>query len=696
MRTAIAAFVALAAVAAAGWLGWQLLAPRVDPQARELDAGETVQVFVDALGDNDQPRMQALVHPDRRRDLDGVFGLLDRVTTDLDARGVTVSITTLQFGDPEAEESEPARSEADSSLASATLVWEVTVPTATTPLPAPTATPPTSSAAAPAASSSRSPGPSPPAETSQSAQTSTVTLGWPATVQLQRRTSGWVVLPDATLVHADLAGAEPAEVVVTRTTADLGRAPLLDVNGIPLTNHTDLVTIGIVPARITDPNRAVALWGEVLPTSVAELDAMLSDSDLNLEWFHPVITVTAQEAERVWPRLRGVPGMLRRASDSTADAATSFATHVLGRVGEPTAEQVQEWGVPAGEPTGLTGLERVYEDRLATTTVTTVALEDPEGDRVAGLGEYSAEGSGAVTTSLEIEVQDAIEAALTGVTSPAAIVAIRTDGGIAGAASRPLDGYNRAFEARLAPGDAFMPVTAIALAGAGVTGDEAVTCEATAVIVGAPMTAPSPAEGLDLATAMASGCDPAVAAAVRDHEPDLVGVAHKLGIDQAPSLEIPTGAGTFPPPIDVTEAVRAGVGRGRVGMTPLQVATVAAEVAGDAGLTPWLVADAAVDPTGSGLDIDLARRVLEAGTTAAGSATGLLPVSTTDPVRGGWVGAVAGTGRATGDDVTHSWVVAVVGDLGVAIAVQDSDGDMALVGELARRFDQELAARLEP
>lgn len=690
MRTAITALVALAAVAAAGWLGWSLLAPRVDPDTRDLDGAETLQAFARALDARDAATMEQLVHRDDQRDLDQVLDLASRISSGLDATDVAVTVADLSAGDENA------------SRASATLDWSMTVPTATTPLPAPTPSAPdgaASTATANTPSTIATTGAAPPGDSTSRASASDdpasggATLTWQAAIGAERRTSGWVVVPDAAIVHADLAGIDPALVSLRRRTTELGRAPLLDIDGNPLTSHTDLVTIGIAPGQLTDPQRAQQVWARVLPTTLDQFREVAGDDSLRPEWFHPVVTVSADEAERVWPELRRVPGILRQSAETTADAATTFGTHVLGRVGLPTAEQVAEWGVPEGEPTGLAGLERVFQERLAAATRTTVTLIDDEGP-AARLGAYSGTGTGAVTTSIERPVQEAVEAAMTGVSSTAAIAVVRTDGGVAAAASRPLQGYNRAFEARLAPGDAFVPITALALAGAGLTGDEQVACEARAVIVGAPMTAPTPAGQTDLATAMATGCDPAVGAAVRDHEPGLVGVANALGIAQAPELAIPTGSGTFPRPVDLTETVRAGVGSGRVGMTPLQVATTAAEIAADADLSPWLVPGRAVEPSPWDQDPALARRVLEGGIVGDGSAVGFLPESRRQTVRDGWAGAVAGTGQATGDDTTHSWVMAVVGDLGIAVAVQDSGGDLTLARELTRRLDRELAARL--
>ena len=54
------------------------------------------------------------------------------------------------------------------------------------------------------------------------------------------------------------------------------------------------------------------------------------------------------------------------------------------------------------------------------------------------------------------------------------------------------------------------------------------------------------------------------------------------------------------------------------------------------------------------------------------------------------MGAISGTGMSTGSTEVHSWVLAAVGDMGIAILVEDAEGDLALAGALMQRVDREL------
>jgi len=54
------------------------------------------------------------------------------------------------------------------------------------------------------------------------------------------------------------------------------------------------------------------------------------------------------------------------------------------------------------------------------------------------------------------------------------------------------------------------------------------------------------------------------------------------------------------------------------------------------------------------------------------------------------LGAISGTGSSTGSGDVQSWVLATVGDLGIAVLVEDSEGSMELARALMQRVDREL------
>src|SRR4051812_1858437 len=142
---------------------------------------------------------------------------------------------------------------------------------------------------------------------------------------------------------------------------------------------------------------------------------------------------------------------------------TKFARAVVGSVGPATKEIVDasKGRVKAGDVTGLSGLQRTYDARLAGTAGIQVRVADvaADGSATAAAGdplfEVAPVDGQQVTLSLDAKVQLAAEATLTGATKPAGLVAIRVSTGevLAAANGGPnAAGYNRALIGRYPPG----------------------------------------------------------------------------------------------------------------------------------------------------------------------------------------------------------------------------------------------------
>jgi cell division protein FtsI/penicillin-binding protein 2 len=305
---------------------------------------------------------------------------------------------------------------------------------------------------------------------------------------------------------------------------------------------------------------------------------------------------------------------------------------------------------------------------------------------VAVLASGQEDPSAPLRTTLDRTVQQAVENALTGVSDLAAVVVVdRETSAVRASASRPLEGYNRAWEARYAPGDAFLPVTTDALVDAGVGLDDPVTCPASDAVVGARLTAPVDLGATTVGSALAAGCDTSLGSLVADLDGgDLATAAARFGFGTEPDLPLPAFGGSFPTPVDTTEQVRAGVGQGRVQASPLQLATVAAAASTGTWHAPFLLAD---QPSAAHHDL------------AAGTATALQQVFVDATAPQGSAAALAGTGAVgiggtapeTGSATIHAWVLGTVDDLAFAVVVEDSGGDRTLADRIAAQVVRELS-----
>lgn len=514
-------------------------------------------------------------------------------------------------------------------------------------------------------------------------------VAWEAELTATRVRGEWGVDATAETFHPDFRAGR--QVVVERT--DVTRAPIVDRDGQALTSHGVSHAIGVVPERIVNEDRLLETWVAVLPDSLEDLQELLARSDLHADWYYPIVTVSQGRYEDVWPQLRTVPGVVARDAEDASPSSRGLAQHLLGRVGQPTAEQAQALGVPADAVVGLTGLERAFEDQLVGSAEARALIVDGDGDEVTELGSSQDDPSGPVATTLDRLVQEAVDNALSGTDTEAAVVVLdTTDSAIRASASRPLAGYNRAWEGNYPPGDAFLPVTAEALLAGDVALDDAVACPERQAVVGAAFDAPRPLGETTVGQALAAGCDTALALLARELDvDDLVAAGERFGFGAAFDLPLAVATSDLPPPVDATELVRAAVGRARVLASPLHVASIHAAAASGAWHAPYLLRDQDVQRPTEELApeaVEDLQRLFELGATEPGSAAGLDALG---------AGGFVGTAPVTGGQDEHAWAVGVVTgrddeQLAFAVLVEDTGGDPAPARQLAERFLQELAA----
>jgi hypothetical protein len=515
-------------------------------------------------------------------------------------------------------------------------------------------------------------------------------VAWETELVLLRQAGRWAVSWSLATLHPDLRSSWG----FAREYEEVGRAPILADDDTPLADEGTLVTFGFEPSNVGDPEVVVGAFEAAIPGAGNRAERELDRSDLVDGWFYPVVTVSGTRADTVAPLLR-VPGVLRQESSGRALYTDDFARHVVGLVDEATAEQLEELGpdYEPGDRVGQFGLEASLESQLAQGLVVRIGLRDgDDGPLRVVLAEEQATGGGMVRTTIDIAVQQAIENALVGQSGPMAIVVV--DGGsgaIRGSASRPLTGFNRAWEGRYAPGAAFGLVAAEALLTEGASPGDPVDCPAELQLGGRTVVndAAVTLGATDLATAVAAGCRTTLTALTAEAGAvALTEAASRFGFEVAPELPLPAVGGTFPTPEDGAQLAAAAEGQGGVTVSALHLASLAAATVEGAWHPPYLLRD-----EGPGEPRALGDGALE-------PLTGMLRAAVADPdgvasdaaVAGQDVAGLAGTADGT-DGVTHAWFVGTWGELGIAVLVEDADPNApASAAAIAGRLVRELAA----
>lgn len=427
--------------------------------------------------------------------------------------------------------------------------------------------------------------------------------------------------------------------------------------------------------------------------------------------FVEAITVRQEDPAYDVPALQQIPGVNAVADELPLAPTRLFARPILGQVGQATKEIIDgsDGAIVAGDLTGLSGLQRQYDEQLRGTPGLTVVATN--GPATRQLFHVDAVAGTPLQTTLDVALQTTAEDVLAGVPGNAALVAIRpSTGEVLAAASGPNgDGLSTATVGQYAPGSTFKIASALALLRAGLTPDSTLACPTSLTVDGytfdnVPDYPSSELGDIPLRTAFAHSCNTAfVGQAGTVPQAALIDAARSLGLDPAPALGFPAFLGTLPDDSTGTDHAASMIGQGRVIASPLGMATVTASVAAGHTVTPVLVrpaassatADETAAPASSATapatpaqpltqaEADTLRDLMRAVVTD-GTATLLQDVPAPD------VAAKTGTAQFQTDQglANHAWLVAIHGDLAVAAFVETGDFGATTAGPLVDQFLQ--------
>lgn len=468
------------------------------------------------------------------------------------------------------------------------------------------------------------------------------------------------------------------------------RAPILDRDGRALVVPRPIVTVGVVPSLLARPRLALHVLQETTGADPARVRSMLATAGSNQ--FVPVITLRRSDYERVRARIHPLPGVHFQTGSRPLAPTREFARPVLGIVGPATSEALKVARGPytAADEIGLSGLQQVYQRRLAGTPSGGVILAGPSGRRLATL--FTAAGSPGrpVQTTLDEDIQMAAESALGGVKRPAALVAVdASTGRLLAIANRPADSFDRALTGLYPPGSSFKVATAEALLAGGLDPNAAVSCPAAIVVGGVRFTNfESEVLGrVPFSVDFAKSCNTAfVGLAGRVTAGRLAAAARLLGIGASYRLPLPATSGGVPQPASEAEHAADMIGQGRVLASPLAMALVAAAV--DAGVwhPPALVTTP--PPTRSAVHqvplkasiAEALRRLMRAVVTEGTGTAASLPG---EPVYGKTGTAEFGTGA---HPRTHAWFIGFRGSTAFAAVVEGGGIGGRVAAPIAARF----------
>lgn len=481
------------------------------------------------------------------------------------------------------------------------------------------------------------------------------------------------------------------------------RALILDAAGRPLQQASAAYLVGVTPDRLSDPGATADGIGQATGLNSRQvLDQIRAAPQAS---FLGLLTLDPHAYAQLGSRLHGVPGLtVHKVSMPLFD---SIAPDVVGSVGTESSRAFRQDGIAyqPGDTTGLSGLQQYYQRRLVGTPTTEVIVEDGRGRVVSVLHKWSGSSGSPVRTTLDVGAQTAANQALAHTGDAAAIVAVQASTGkVLAVASQPGRDSHIAAPSPLAgrypPGQAFTIVSTAALLSTGLSARAPVPCTSASDVGGQTFINDSPAPRLGaqppFSTDFAHGCGTAFAGLSRRLTPGgLSGAAAAFGLGSPWRLQLPGFSGSMPTPATDAELAADTMGAGKIQVSPLDLALIAAQVDSGQWHAPSLVTTPAVpgDPPQSSRSLvsqhvmgtlrDLMRDSVQTGAAQQADLPG-------QPVFG-----QAGQARLSeaGKGVQASWFAGYRGDVAFAVLKLGKSTEGSAV-PLAAQFLQRLPASL--
>jgi len=457
------------------------------------------------------------------------------------------------------------------------------------------------------------------------------------------------------------------------------RASILDRRGRPLTSNREVFRVGVVAGKVKPRTYADLQRLEDIDPGGLRASVNAAEPD----WFVPVITLRSSDYRPVRDRLLQVPGIAVDTDVWSLPPSSTWGRALLGTVAPATAETLKGAGplASAADVVGASGLQLQFQQQLAGAPGGEVQLVDAEsGGTLATLQRFKPRRGEPLRTTLDFETQDAAEQAVQTQDKTTALVAVDAGTGevLASAVGPGIQSYNTAFVGQYPPGSTFKVVsTAALLSQNAVRTGEPANCPATATVSGKQFKnyddfQPLPPSAT-FADAFAASCNTAMVS--RADELDNVTMhqtAARFGLGTDWDLGIDAFSGSVPTNTDEVDRAASMIGQGRVLMSPLAMAMVAAAVDSGRPTAPTLLTGRSAQPgtTYEPLPDGLTKSLRSLMRLVVTQGTG-----TTLNLPGEPVYAKTGTAEFDSDDPskTHAWMVGFRGDLAFAVLVENGE-----------------------
>jgi cell division protein FtsI/penicillin-binding protein 2 len=485
-------------------------------------------------------------------------------------------------------------------------------------------------------------------------------------MNLRRVHGTWKIVWDPSIVHPSLGQGDRLAIVAESPK----RAAVQDDGGHALLRTVRADVVGVFPGTLRNPKQTITQVAQITKLDAERLIGRVRSAPPNE--FLPLVMLQQPDHAAVSVRLHQIQGLAYRAVN--APIAPLMAGELVGSLGPATAQRLQEVGAPyqPGDTIGVSGLQLLFQRRLAGIPAVRVVLQDAQGKREV-LREWAGQPSSPVRTTLNRAQQFRAESALKDLKVPASLVAVYAPTGeIVAVANHGTGGRDLALQGSYPPGMAFGIISAEALLAAGQRPGAPTDCPATTTVGGQTFANPGPARPrATLQKNFAYSCTTTLAGlSTKTGTDTLMREVDRFGLGRQWGLPVPAFSGSVPRPRDDAEKANVMIGQGGVQVSPLSMALVAGATASGTWRPPRLLNDPTVPQTLQPQSLDpptlralrpMLRRSVFEGTAKAAEIKGAPTV----------YGLAATVNYAeAGRQKTVSWYVGFRGDVAFAVAIE--------------------------
>lgn len=228
---------------------------------------------------------------------------------------------------------------------------------------------------------------------------------------LLRERERWGIVWSYSLVLKELTADRSVKLYPSKST----RGNIYGSSGAGIALGAWAVEVSVWPAELRrNQVESQALAALVPVVGMSLFDIQRKYAGLNSEWKIPIATIAADIAQSNTDAL-SLPGILTAERETRTYPLGAAAAHLGGYIGEISGEEADAWrarGFRAGDIVGRAGLELAAEKYLSGERGGRLVIVESNGAEVATIKEKPATQSQSIVTTIDVDLQQAVDAIL--------------------------------------------------------------------------------------------------------------------------------------------------------------------------------------------------------------------------------------------------------------------------------------------